>query len=161
MMGIIIPQLRILHLFLLFYFPLIWFSSSSYSLQENFVECFNSTSYYSAKPIPISKVVFTNKSASFSSLLQFSIRNLRFFNPCSPKPLFLVKPFHESHVQAAIICANKNGLHVRVRSGGHDYEGIVKLLLNSKAIKSIGYTPSNYLSIFTILHSLALKETVN
>ena len=126
MMGI--PQCRIRHyLFPLFYLSFICLSSSSHSLQaDSFVECFNSTSYYySPQSIPISKVVFTNKSAIFSSLLQSSIKNLRFFNTSLPKPLFLVTPFHQSHVQAAIVCANKKGFQIRLRSGGHDYEGIV------------------------------------
>lgn len=119
-MGIL--QLRI-HIFLLFCVTLIWLcSSSSNSLQESFLECFNSTTY-SKHSIPTSEVVFSNESASFSSLLQLSIRNLRFLTS-SPKPLLLVTPFHESHVQSAIVCAKWKGLQVRVRSGGHDYEGL-------------------------------------
>ncbi|KAA0047127.1 hypothetical protein IC582_029067 [Cucumis melo] len=115
--------LRRTHLFLLFCVSLIWLCSSSDSLQDNFLECFNSTSY-SKHSIPVSEVVFTNESASFSSLFRLSIRNLRFLTTTLPKPLFLVTPFHESHVQAAIVCAREKGLQVRVRSGGHDYEGL-------------------------------------
>ncbi|KAE8653307.1 berberine bridge enzyme-like 15 [Cucumis sativus] len=146
MMGI--PQCRIRHyLFPLFYLSFICLSSSSHSLQaDSFVECFNSTSYYySPQSIPISKVVFTNKSAIFSSLLQSSIKNLRFFNTSLPKPLFLVTPFHQSHVQAAIVCANKKGFQIRLRSGGHDYEGIS--YVSSDQSQFILLDLSNYRSI--------------
>lgn len=117
-----------IHLFLIFFHCV----SSSDCLQESFMECFNSTTY-SKHSVPISEVVFTNESASFSSLLQLSIRNLRFLTNSSPKPQFLVTPFRASHVQAAVVCAKKKSLQVRVRSGGHDYEGLMKLPLNSKA----------------------------
>ncbi|KAL2494151.1 FAD-binding Berberine family protein [Forsythia ovata] len=40
------------------------------------------------------------------------------------KPLVIVTPFHESQIQAAIYCSKRSGIQIRVRSGGHDYEGL-------------------------------------
>ncbi|CBI33010.3 unnamed protein product, partial [Vitis vinifera] len=63
-------------------------------------------------------------SVSSANVLQSYIRNLRFTTPETPKPLVIVAAKHESHVQATVICAKTHGLEIRIRSGGHDYEGL-------------------------------------
>ncbi|CAN1226785.1 Berberine bridge enzyme-like 13 [Linum grandiflorum] len=72
---------------------------------------------------PILQVLIPASSSRYSTILNSSIRDLRFIN-ASKKPTFIVVPFEESHVQAAVICAKHSGLQVRTRSGGHDYEGL-------------------------------------
>ncbi|TKY72417.1 Reticuline oxidase protein [Spatholobus suberectus] len=79
---------------------------------------------HSEPPHPISAAIFTPNNSSFSSVLQAYIRNLRFNTSTTPKPFLIVTPFHVSHVQAAIVCAKKHNLLMKIRSGGHDYEGV-------------------------------------
>jgi hypothetical protein len=40
------------------------------------------------------------------------------------RPLCIVTPTNASHAQAAVICGRRHGVRLRVRSGGHDYEGL-------------------------------------
>ncbi|XP_068319478.1 berberine bridge enzyme-like 17 [Pyrus communis] len=73
---------------------------------------------------PIFEAIFTHDNTSFQSVLQHYIRNSRFLTPTTPKPFAIVAAKHESHVQATVICVKQHGLQIRVRSGGHDYEGL-------------------------------------
>ncbi|CAL1410501.1 unnamed protein product [Linum trigynum] len=89
--------------------------------QKAFVQCLsNSTSVASN----ISNIVYPSDNPSFSSILEFSIRNRRFDTPTTPKPLVIVTPRNVSHIQSAVLCAQSHNLQLRVRSGGHDYEGL-------------------------------------
>ncbi|CAL8148712.1 unnamed protein product [Prunus armeniaca] len=73
---------------------------------------------------PIFEAVYTPQNTSFRSVLMARIKNRRFSSPTIPKPLAIVAAKHESHVQATIVCAKQHGLQIRIRSGGHDYEGL-------------------------------------
>ncbi|CAA3021162.1 cannabidiolic acid synthase-like [Olea europaea subsp. europaea] len=42
----------------------------------------------------------------------------------TPKPLVIVTPTLESQIRSVVYCARENGLQIRVRSGGHDDEGL-------------------------------------
>ncbi|KAA8519313.1 hypothetical protein F0562_013569 [Nyssa sinensis] len=88
---------------------------------SNFLKCFYFRSNFSK---PISQVIFTKNSPAYPSILQSSAQNLRFLTSSSPKPQYIVTPIHESHIQAAVVCSKEYGLQIRVRSGGHDYEGL-------------------------------------
>ncbi|WVZ79855.1 hypothetical protein U9M48_027384 [Paspalum notatum var. saurae] len=92
-------------------------SSSQATSSDGFLQCL------SASGIP-SQLVFTQSSPSFTPLLKSSIRNPKFFTPSIVRPLYIVTPTNASHVQAAVLCGRRNGMRIRVRSGGHDYEGL-------------------------------------
>ncbi|XP_057757963.1 berberine bridge enzyme-like 13 [Arachis stenosperma] len=95
----------------------------SASIEENFTQCLSS--YFSSNPTQFSTIIITRKNESlFTSTLSSTAQNLRYLTPSTPKPEFIFTPLNESHVQAAVICSNKLGIHMRIRSGGHDYEGV-------------------------------------
>ncbi|MCD7469667.1 hypothetical protein HAX54_008816 [Datura stramonium] len=88
---------------------------------QTFLECLETNSNPS---YPISSLVFSPNNSSFPSVLQAYIRNLRFNESTTRKPLFILTAQHESHIQASIICAKSLGVQMKIRSGGHDYEGL-------------------------------------
>ncbi|KAI3916494.1 hypothetical protein MKW92_007565 [Papaver armeniacum] len=71
-------------------------------------------------PIPI----YTSQDAPFTKILQYPTHNLRFISSTNPKPNIVVTPLREDDVQTVILCAYLNGFRIKIRSGGHDYEGL-------------------------------------
>ncbi|XP_052182736.1 berberine bridge enzyme-like 18 [Diospyros lotus] len=96
-------------------------AASSPHAHDDFIHCL---SLHSSNSNSISKLVYTPHNQSYESVLESSVRNLRFTLPKTPKPVVIVTPLHESEIQAAIHCSKQTGLPIRVRSGGHDYEGL-------------------------------------
>ncbi|PHT28741.1 hypothetical protein CQW23_31668 [Capsicum baccatum] len=115
------PSIHLLLLLLLVFHVSWWVSSSSPQDDHlSFIQCLklNSDTHF-----PISTHLYNPEDASYSSVLEASIRNLRFNESFTPKPRLIIAAAHESHVQAAILCGKKHSLEMRIRSGGHDYEG--------------------------------------
>ncbi|KAL0398211.1 UNVERIFIED_CONTAM: Berberine bridge enzyme-like 18 [Sesamum radiatum] len=71
----------------------------------------------------ISSLVYTPTNSSYSSVLQFSIHNLRFESESIPKPLVIITRSTNPN-PPLIYCAKENHLQIRTRSGGHDFEGL-------------------------------------
>ena len=99
----------------------LWIAASSSINHEEFIQCLL---HHSPDTYLITKLVHTPINSSFSSLLNFPTRNSRFSTPNTPKPLLIITPSNISHIQAAVVCSKSHGLQIRIRSGGHDFEGL-------------------------------------
>lgn len=95
--------------------------NSDPNILEKFAEC---VSLNTEVLVPVATAFITPNTTSFSTVLQSSAQNLRYLLPSQPKPEFIFTPSHDTHVQAAVICSKQLEVHMRVRSGGHDYEGL-------------------------------------
>ncbi|KAL5702235.1 cinnamyl-alcohol dehydrogenase [Ranunculus cassubicifolius] len=93
-------------------------SLTSASKSENFVQCLTNKVGSS-----VTNIIYSPSNTSYTPILDFLLLNLRYGTPTTPKPQFIVTPIRSFHIQAAVICSKKHGLQIRVRSGGHDYEG--------------------------------------
>ncbi|KAL0398227.1 UNVERIFIED_CONTAM: Cannabidiolic acid synthase [Sesamum radiatum] len=103
-------------IFLLFaVFSCSW--AASVDIQDAFFQCLSGDT-------SISSLVYTSNNSSYLSVIGFSIRNPRFISHSTPKPLVIITPDHESQIPPIIYCAKQNGMQIRIRSGGHDYDGL-------------------------------------
>ncbi|KAJ1388095.1 FAD-binding, type 2 [Sesbania bispinosa] len=96
-------------------------AASDSSPLENFFQCLST---HSPPSNPASSTIYTPNNSSFLSILHMHTYNHRFSATTAPKPLAIITPLHESHVQGTVICAKNHGLQIRIRSGGHDTEGL-------------------------------------
>ncbi|TVU01286.1 hypothetical protein EJB05_53249, partial [Eragrostis curvula] len=90
--------------------------SSASSATDEFLSCL-------AADIP-PHLVQTPASPSYAAVLLSTVRNLRFATPGTPQPVAIVAAADPEHAQAAVRCGRRHGVRLRVRSGGHDYEGL-------------------------------------
>ncbi|WOG94763.1 hypothetical protein DCAR_0314060 [Daucus carota subsp. sativus] len=107
-----IPSHILLPILSLLFFSKITWSVSS----DDFLRCFSHSH-------GTSNIIFTPKNSSYSSILLARIDNLRFASPSTPKPVLIVTPLDESQIQTVIYCAKKTNIQIRIRDGGHDFEG--------------------------------------
>ncbi|KAI5020552.1 hypothetical protein ZWY2020_045440 [Hordeum vulgare] len=69
--------------------------------------------------------VTTRRSPAYPAALAFSVQNLRFAGASAHHgPVAVVVPASLAELRAAVLCAREAGLVVRLRSGGHSYEGL-------------------------------------
>ncbi|PWA44110.1 berberine/berberine-like, FAD-binding, type 2 [Artemisia annua] len=99
-------------------------SNGASDIYSSFLQCLPAQS---TQPDPtLSSIVYssTSNSSSYTSVLQEYIKNRRFNTTSTPKPVLIITPTKESHIQATVLCAKKLNVQIKIRSGGHDYEGI-------------------------------------
>ncbi|WMV15521.1 hypothetical protein MTR67_008906 [Solanum verrucosum] len=70
----------------------------------------------------ISQVIYTPKNSLYSTILNSFSDNLRITSDFKPSIIFT--PTNESQIQVAIHCSKIHDQQIRIRSGGHDYEGL-------------------------------------
>ncbi|KAG8365678.1 hypothetical protein BUALT_Bualt18G0131400 [Buddleja alternifolia] len=95
--------------------------TSSISVYDSFIQCFAQNKIPKTQ---ISKIVYSPQNPSFTNVLNDYVRNRRYNVSTAPKPSTIITPTAESHVSAAVICSRKLKIQLKIRSGGHDYEGI-------------------------------------
>ncbi|XP_068636393.1 reticuline oxidase-like [Aristolochia californica] len=66
----------------------------------------------------------TYYTGDYLQLLQLSIQNLRYAKPFVNKPVALILPENKEQVAAAIRCSTRGSWLIRLRSGGHSFEGL-------------------------------------
>ncbi|KAG7546774.1 Berberine/berberine-like [Arabidopsis suecica] len=88
---------------------------------ENFLRCLRNRT---SPKNPITEALYTHENSTFVSSYVSYTKNKRYSNPNDTKLIAIVAAKHESHVQATVVCAKVNGVQIRIRSGGHDYEGL-------------------------------------
>ncbi|KAK1366076.1 Berberine bridge enzyme [Heracleum sosnowskyi] len=86
-----------------------------------FIKCLTKNSQVSKI---IAGNVLTPSNSSYTETYEFSMRNPRFNTSERLKPAVIVTPVADSQVQTVVNCAKKFDMQIRIRSGGHDFEGL-------------------------------------
>ncbi|XP_028805628.1 reticuline oxidase-like [Neltuma alba] len=68
-------------------------------------------------------VVIWSYDADYFKILNFSIQNLRFAQLNIPKPIAIVLPESLEQLRSSVVCCREFSVGIRVRCGGHSYEG--------------------------------------
>lgn len=95
-------------------------------------------SIYCLSDLP--EVTYTQNHSSYLSILNFAKPNFIFFAPTYPKPKVIITPTQVSQIRATLKCAQKHGLRIRVRSGGHMILRVSLIMVKSHLSWSIWKT---------------------
>ncbi|KAJ7975559.1 Reticuline oxidase [Quillaja saponaria] len=64
-----------------------------------------------------------SRTRNYYKVLNFSIQNLRFAEATFPKPLAIILPVSLEQLRNSVLCSREGSWEIRVRCGGHSYEG--------------------------------------
>ncbi|GFP84201.1 reticuline oxidase-like protein [Phtheirospermum japonicum] len=109
--------------FIFLYFLINVFASSTFanSVYDSLSQCFEQNKIPKDQ---IAKILYSPQNPSFTNVLNSYVRNRRFNVSTTPKPNTIITPTEEVHVSAAVKCAKQLKIQLKIRSGGHDYEGL-------------------------------------
>ncbi|CAN0927443.1 Tetrahydroberberine oxidase [Linum grandiflorum] len=88
---------------------------------QGFLGCLSNLTSLTASS---SDSLFTPDEPSYYDALHSSIRNRRFETATTHQPMVVVQPRDVSEIGPVVVCARAHDFQLRVRSGGHDYEGM-------------------------------------
>ncbi|KAL2530608.1 FAD-binding Berberine family protein [Forsythia ovata] len=66
---------------------------------------------------------YDNDPTVYFKFLGYSIQNLRFSDSSVPKPMAIIMPESKEQLMNSVVCCRKGLWEIRVRCGGHSYEG--------------------------------------
>ncbi|TYG97066.1 hypothetical protein ES288_A10G007500v1 [Gossypium darwinii] len=105
-------------------FILLSISSVTPSDSDDFDDFLRCLPKQSDSSIPIANAILTPNSSSFQYIYQVRASNLRPLLSATSRPVAIITALHPSHAQASVICAKRHDFQLRIRSGGHDFEGL-------------------------------------
>ncbi|KAH7651459.1 Tetrahydroberberine oxidase protein [Dioscorea alata] len=108
-------------------------------------------------PNNISELLYFPNTTSYTTALLSSITNIRFTTPQTPKPLLIFTPTQESHVQASVLCCKNYSVSLRVRSGGHDFEGLSYRTVDNQSFMILDLTDYRKVTV-DVEHRTALVQ---
>lgn len=105
-------------------------------------------------------ITLYSSSHAYFDLLNFSLQNLRFSEPSVPKPSAIIIPKSKEEISSIVLCCRESFFDIRIRSGGHSYEGISSsssIALNNKTITSAPFVIIDMVSLDKISVDLKSK----
>ncbi|CAI9111457.1 OLC1v1011679C1 [Oldenlandia corymbosa var. corymbosa] len=101
------------------------FARSNKAVHEDFLNCMSTkASFLNRTSVQLQKYVHSQNSSDYKILLRYGEKNPRWINTSSASPLVVITPNDEFQIQHTILCSQNFDLQVRIKSGGHDYEGL-------------------------------------